>query len=81
MAQAVQTSASRGQKRGYFLSDREGFLGSVFLAPAVLYILLLVGLPFVLAILYSLTDVTVGDTSLDFIGLENFSRAIRNNFV
>jgi multiple sugar transport system permease protein len=77
MAQAVRTSASSGQKRGYFLSDREGFLGSVFLAPAVLYILLLVGLPFVLAILYSMTDVTVGDTSLDFIGFENFGRVIR----
>lgn len=57
------------------LADREGFLGPLFLAPAVIYIIALVGLPFLLAIAFSLSDVTVGDTTLDFVGLENF-RAI-----
>lgn len=59
------------------LPDREGFLGTLFLLPAVLYIIALVGIPFVLAIAFSLTDVTVGDTSLDFVGLENFRRVIK----
>lgn len=52
-------------------------MGSVFLLPAVLYILLLVAVPFFLAIAFSLSDVTVGDTSIDFVGLENFSRILR----
>jgi ABC-type sugar transport system permease subunit len=59
------------------------------LAPAVLYIILLVGVPFVIAILYSLSDVTVGDQSIDWVGLENFravwkqsafQTALRNTF-
>jgi len=52
-------------------------LGSVFLLPAVVYILLLVAVPFFLAIAFSLSDVTVGDTSLDYVGLENFRRILR----
>jgi len=77
MEQAAQTQIAKSSGRGYFLSDREGFLGAVFLAPAVLYILLLVGLPFVLAIAFSLSDVTVGDTSMDYVGLDNFRRVIQ----
>jgi multiple sugar transport system permease protein len=56
------------------LSDNEGFLGWLFLLPAVLYIILLVGVPFVLAIAFSLADVTVGDTTLNFVGFDNFAR-------
>jgi multiple sugar transport system permease protein len=63
--------------RFQYLTDREGFLGSIFLLPAVLYILLLVAVPFFMAIAFSLSDVTVGDTSLDFVGLENFRRILR----
>jgi multiple sugar transport system permease protein len=49
----------------------------VFLAPAVLYILLLVGFPFLLAIAFSLSDVTVGNTTLNYEGLANFRSVIR----
>lgn len=72
------------------LTDDAGLLGSLFLAPAVLYIVALVGLPFVLAIVFSVTDVTIGDTTLDFIGLNNFRsilqtpqfrRALVNSFL
>ncbi|MDT8306632.1 MAG: sugar ABC transporter permease [Anaerolineae bacterium] len=62
---------------GLFLADREGLLGVLFLAPAVLYIILLVGIPFFLAIAFSVSDVTVGDTSLDFVGLRNYSNVTR----
>lgn len=65
------------QSRLAYLTDKESFLGSIFLAPAVIYILLLVGFPFLLAIAFSLSDVTVGDTSLNFEGLNNFSNVIR----
>jgi multiple sugar transport system permease protein len=59
------------------LTDREEFLGPLFLLPAVIYIIALVGIPFFLAIAFSLSDVNVGNTSLDFVGLENFRRIIQ----
>lgn len=65
---------TRPERLGFFesLPDREEILAPAFLAPAVAYIVLLVGIPFFLAIAFSLTDVTVGDTTLDFVGLTNF---------
>jgi multiple sugar transport system permease protein len=60
-----------------FLDD-ERRLGRTMLAPAVLYIVLLVGFPFLLALYYSVSDATVGMRELSFVGLENFRRALRN---
>ncbi|MGW8318991.1 MAG: carbohydrate ABC transporter permease [Candidatus Promineifilaceae bacterium] len=89
MEQAVEKQIAPRTK-SYYLLDRERFLGSVFLLPAVLYIFLLVGVPFFIALAFSVTDVTVGDTDLNFIGLENFrniiktpqfQRALVNSFV
>ena len=84
----VEARTAEG-RRGWYLADREGLLGTLFLAPAVIYIVALVGIPFFLAIAFSLSDVTVGNTSLDFVGLDNFRsvtrtpqfvRALRNSF-
>jgi multiple sugar transport system permease protein len=74
-----QVSVNQISKRGGFrrLADHEGFLGGLFLGPAVLYIVALVGVPFVLAIAFSLSDVTVGDTSIDFVGLANFQTVVQ----
>ena len=58
--------------------DDERWLGRLMLAPAVVYILALVGFPFVLAIVYSLRDATVGSTSLNFVGLRNFERIVQD---
>lgn len=60
-----------------FWSDREDLLGPLFLLPAVVYILALVGIPFIIALLYSISDVTAGNTSLDFVGLRNFQAILR----
>ncbi len=60
-----------------FLWDNERAVGALFLIPTVLYIVLLVGLPFVVAILFSLTDVNVGDTTLNWVGLKNFENIIQ----
>ncbi|MDX6012238.1 sugar ABC transporter permease [Cupriavidus necator] len=49
------------------------------LAPAVIYIALLVGFPFMLSIYYSLSDATVGSQVLHFVGLENFRRVLESN--
>ena len=68
---------ARELSSGAFLADREGLLGILFLAPAVLYIIGLVGIPFFLAIAFSLSDATIGDASLDIVGFRNFSRVIQ----
>lgn len=65
----------RGQRRRSRIEE-PAFLGAIFLTPAVAYIIVLVGIPFVLAIAFSLSDVTVGNTSLDFVGLSNFQRIL-----
>ncbi len=74
--QEAATIASRDRLSFRRLADREGLLGVAFLAPAILYIVALVAVPFVIAIAFSITDVTVGDTSLDFVGLDNFRRIL-----
>jgi multiple sugar transport system permease protein len=72
------------------LGDRDSFLAPLFLLPAIVYILALVAVPFFLAIAFSLTDVTAGDPSLDWVGFDNFEaifndpifwRSLRNTLV
>jgi multiple sugar transport system permease protein len=87
-AQPQQEPESGGRRRS--LGDREGVLAWLFLAPAVVYILLLVAIPFLLAIAFAFSDVTAGDPSFDWVGLDNFSaifhdpvfwRGLRNTLV
>jgi multiple sugar transport system permease protein len=47
-------------------------LGFAMFSPAVLYILLLIGAPFCLAIFYAFSDARIGSNELHFVGLENF---------
>lgn len=76
----MEAAASRviGRARLSYLLDREGFLGPLMLLPAIVYIVALVGFPFLLAIAYAFSDVTVGDPSLDFVGLRTLRAAIEN---
>ena len=53
--------------------DDSRLMGIVFLAPATLYIVLLVGLPFITALLFSVSTATVGDASFNYVGLRNFA--------
>lgn len=55
------------------LADNDGALAWLLLAPSVMFIIALVGFPFVLAIAFSLSDVTGGDPSFDWVGLANFA--------
>jgi multiple sugar transport system permease protein len=60
--------------------DRDGLLGGLMLAPALLYVAALVGVPFFLAIALSLSDATVGDPAIHhFEGLRNFARALHES--
>lgn len=71
-------------------ADRERVLAPLFLLPAVAYIIVLVAVPFLLAIGFAFSDVTAGDPSFDWVGFENFRailddpvfwRALRNTLV
>ena len=73
-----------------FLFDSERWLGWAMIAPAILYIAAVVGFPFLLALYYSVSNITVGSTDMSFVGLENFKhvlqsrsflRALKNTFV
>ena len=75
--QALQNDDTiRGLRQPRYWLDNSRFVGFLFLLPALLYIVLLVGIPFVVAILFSVSDVTVGDTTLDYIGLRNFEQVV-----
>lgn len=76
--------------RWSYILDREWFLSAAMLLPAVTYIFLLVGIPFVLAVLFSFSDVTVGSPQIDRLTLNTFqsvlddpvfARALRNTFI
>ena len=78
-----------GAETGGLLDNRR-LMGFAFLAPAVVYIALLIGVPFVTAFAYSPNDATVGNTSFRYAGLRNFETvlnapdfhaALRNTFV
>lgn len=67
-------TAPRQDVRRQRLADREGPLAWLFLAPAVVYVIALVGVPLVLAIGFAFSDVTAGDPSFDWAGLGPFQR-------
>ena len=60
------------------VSRSAGRLGAAMFAPALLYIVALVGVPLTLAFLYSVGDVTVGSVGYKFVGLENFASVLQS---
>ncbi|MGH7388896.1 MAG: carbohydrate ABC transporter permease [Candidatus Rokuibacteriota bacterium] len=54
-------------------------MGALMIAPAVAYIALVVGVPFVLALYYSLSDITMGSRTLNFVGLDNFISVVQTS--
>jgi multiple sugar transport system permease protein len=68
------TTTTAARKR--YLSDSPLFLAGLFMSPAVVYIIALVGFPFVLAIIYSFTNISTGNPELNFVGLETFRRVL-----
>ncbi|HKW92523.1 MAG TPA: sugar ABC transporter permease [Methylomirabilota bacterium] len=70
--------------------DNERALNVLMIGPAILYIVLLVAVPFFLALYYSVSGVTLGNRQLNFVGLRNFAAvlgtvqfdtALKNTFV
>src|SRR5215813_8786010 len=56
-------------------SAQRKLFGYTLLAPAALYVLLLVGVPFLFSLYLAVSDASVGDPVARFIGLENFRAA------
>jgi multiple sugar transport system permease protein len=54
------------------IRDQAGLLAKLMIAPAILYVTAMIGFPFILAILYSLSDITTGDPTLRLVGMRNF---------
>lgn len=76
-----ESTAQRGStpgRRWSYVLDNETWLGCLLLAPAVIYIALLIGIPFLLALYYSLSDITVGSQTLHFVGLKNFRAVLQS---
>jgi len=69
--------AARGSRRRY-LAERRGFLATLLISPAVLFIGLLVGAPLGLAIYLSFTDATAGSLSGKWLGLGNYRAALHD---
>lgn len=84
-----KTAAVVRRRRRYPL-ENERVLATLMMSPGVIYIVALVGFPFVLAIIFAFTDATVGDPDFSFVGLKTFQRilddpvflrSLRNTFI
>lgn len=64
--------------RFHFLLDRRDVLEMILVAPAIIYVLLLVGLPLLLAIYYSVSAYTIYDPTWKYVGLANFVDILQN---
>jgi multiple sugar transport system permease protein len=71
------TIRGRNQHLSFFF-DNKNVLGFLMIAPAVTYILALVGYPLILAFVYSFSDITVGSSDYSFVGLENLRSLIQD---
>jgi multiple sugar transport system permease protein len=61
-----------------FMLDRREVLENILIAPAIIYVLLLVGLPLLLAMYYSVSAYTIYNPTWQFVGLANFAQIIEN---
>ena len=90
-AQSATTVADLARTRHRIpIVDSERWLGPLMIGPAILYIVLLIGVPFFMALYYSVSNTTTGGGTLGFVGLRNFTNvvgtpkfqtALKNTFV
>ena len=73
----VSVPAAQARRGWRQVLDDETWLGRLMLAPAMLYIALLIGGPFLLALFYSVSDITVGSQSMNFVGLKHFQAVMQ----
>jgi multiple sugar transport system permease protein len=62
--------------RVHHLLDRERVLGPVLLAPLLIYLVALVGVPLVLVFVYAFSDATTGSPDYSLVGLATFQQTL-----
>ena len=67
---------ARARRRTMSIIDSERWLGPLMIGPAVLYIAMLIGVPFFMALYYSVSNTTTGGGTLGFVGLRNFTNVV-----
>jgi len=75
LARRRDLSFGAGRRIGHAL-DGEKIFGYVMVAPAIAYILLLVGYPFAIAIWFTMSNATVAQPIADFTGLTNLAAVL-----
>lgn len=75
---AVASVGARPARTSRFLFDRPELIGPLFIAPAILYVVILVALPFLLALYYSVSAYTIFDPSYRFVGISNFLDVVKS---
>ena len=53
-------------------------LGAMMFLPAIAYIVLLIGAPFALAVMYAFSDARIGSPGFHYVGLENFRSILQS---
>lgn len=74
----IAEPVARPVSRLHFLFDRREVFEAILVAPALIYVLLLVGLPLLLSVYYSVSAYTIYDPTWRFVGLANFEQIIQN---
>lgn len=73
---SATSNLARTRPRAGSILDSERWLGLLLIGPAILYIVLLVGAPFFMALYYSLSNTTTGGGTMGFVGLRNFTNVV-----
>jgi multiple sugar transport system permease protein len=68
----------RRPSRLRFVLDNTEFLGPLFIAPAILYIALLIAVPFCLAVYFSVSAYNISSLDFSFVGLRNYIAILHN---
>jgi multiple sugar transport system permease protein len=75
---AVAEPVAKPASRFRYMLDRREVLEIFMVAPAIVYVLLLVGLPLLLAVYYSVSAYTIYSPTWRFVGLANFAQIVQN---
>ena len=75
VATAAGVFAGRRRRRWRNLLEERRFLGPVLIAPAVVFVIVVVGVPLGWAVYLSLTNAIGGSLTGKFVGLDNFTNA------
>jgi len=73
---AVAAASGSRSRRLRYVTERRGFLATLLLTPAVLFIAALVGVPLGLAVYLAFTDSQAGSLGGKWVGLGNFRRIL-----